>query len=113
MFIKIKAMRVLLRPALFALLLVIAGSFKNIEQRSVIIKGKVIEEGTGQPVAKAHVFVIEGEEETLTNSDGEFQIESWQKAPLRLTVSSYKRYVKTTVLVQNAGEKQLIRLKTK
>lgn len=107
-------MRSLLRPLLFASLLVVAGSFISIEQRSsVIIKGKVIDDGTGQPVAKAHVFIVEGEEETLTNNDGEFKIESWQKTPLKLTVSSYKSYQKTTVVVQNAAEKQLIRLKAK
>lgn len=107
-------MRVLLKPVFFVASLVVAGSFTSVEKRnSVIIKGKVIEDVTGQPVAKAHVFVIEGEEEALTNSDGEFQIKSWQRTPLKLTVSSYKRYMKTTVLVQNAGEKQVIRLKTK
>lgn len=107
-------MRYLLRPLLFGSLLILAGSFKSIQQRtSVIIKGKVVSDNNGQPVAKAHVFIVEGEEEALTNNEGEFQIESWQKTPLKLTVSSYKGYSKTTVLVHNAAQKQVIRLKDK
>jgi hypothetical protein len=79
----------------------------------LVIEGKVIEEVTGKPVVKAHVFILDGEEEALTNINGEFRIESWQKAPLKLTVDNYNNYRRTTVVVSDPARKQVIRLKIK
>lgn len=83
------------------------------QKAPAVIEGRVITETNGQPVANAHVYIIDGEEEALTNSNGEFSIESWQKAPITLTVDTYRHYRKTSIVVANPSKKQLIRLKTK
>lgn len=85
----------------------------NLHSGPVVITGKVIADATGQPVTNAHVYIVEGEEETLTDHNGEFRIESWQKAPLSLTVATYQRYSKTRIIISNPAQKQLIRLKIK
>jgi hypothetical protein len=102
-----------LKRSLFfiALLFAFAGIAQS--QRETIIEGKVVVESTGKPVAKVHVFILDGEEEALTNSDGEFKIRSWQKAPFRITVKNYGNYKDETVTVSNPSQKVIIRLKSK
>jgi acyl-coenzyme A synthetase/AMP-(fatty) acid ligase len=77
----------------------------------VIIEGKVVAESTGQPVNGVHVFIVDGEEEALTNNKGEFRIRSWQKSPFRITAEKYDRYRKESIVVTDASQKHIIRLK--
>ncbi|MEI9808959.1 MAG: hypothetical protein WDO16_14440 [Bacteroidota bacterium] len=42
-----------------------------------------------------HVYIVDGEEEALTNSRGEFRIETIQKFPLVLTVEQQDHEKKT------------------
>jgi hypothetical protein len=51
-----------------------------------VIEGTVISEKTHKPVSNAHVYIVHGEEEALTNSKGQFRIETIQKFPLVITV---------------------------
>lgn len=105
-------MLTLKRPLFFiALLFAFAGIAQS--QRETIIEGKVIVEATGKPAAKVHVYILDGEEEALTNSQGEFKIRSWQKVPFRVTVKNYGNYKDETVTVTNPSEKLIIRLKSK
>lgn len=97
---------VLYLPFAFILL-----SLQQPQQTSSMIRGVVISEQTGQPLSGAHVYVIHGEEETLTNKKGEFQVESWQKFPLKLTVE-YRNFLTTSVGVADPGKRQVIRLKS-
>lgn len=96
---------------LFIMLIAIAGHAQLKENSPVIIEGKVIDDATGKPLGKIHVYITEGEEETLTNDKGEFRIESWQKFPIKLTVNSYTGSGKKIVSIQDASQKKTIRLK--
>ncbi len=97
----------------YGLLIAIAG-FSQVKTHSpVVIEGKVVSESTGKPVPHAHVYVLGGEEETLTNDKGEFRLQSWQAAPLKLTVDSYNNYRKESIVVTDPSQKQVIRLKNK
>jgi len=49
------------------------------------IKGKVINAGSQKPIANVLVYVIEGEEESLTNAKGEFTIKTRKAFPIRVT----------------------------
>jgi CarboxypepD_reg-like domain len=93
-------------------LVIISSSFSRVSPSpSTVIQGVVISEQTGQPVSGAHAYVIHGEEEALTNSKGEFRVESWQKLPFRLTIE-YKDYRTVSISIADPGKKQVIRLKT-
>ncbi len=111
---KTRTMRIFKKSLLlYTLLITFTGFSQGSKNSSVTIEGKVISETTGQPVAHVHVYVLGGEEETLTNDKGEFSIQSWQKTPLRLTVDGYNTYQKITVVVNDPSQKQVIRLKIK
>lgn len=106
----------ILRPVVLLLLLsgIFAFTYQAQTNSPVIIRGKVINETTGRPVAKVHVYILEGEEEALTNSNGEFRIESWQKTPLKLTVCDYaSRNEKTSIQITDPSKEQIVRLKLK
>lgn len=95
-----------------ALLMVVSGIAQS-GQSPVVIEGKVVAEATGQPVANAHVYIVEGEEEAVTGSKGEFRIQSWQKTPLTLTVNGYQQFGKVRITVSDPTRRQLIRLKVR
>jgi hypothetical protein len=83
------------------------------KKEAVVLQGKVIAYTDGKPVSNAHVFVIDGEEETMTNANGEFSIRSWQKAPFRITVEKHGQYLKESIVVADASRKQTIRMRDK
>lgn len=92
--------------------LVPAFSFTKKAVDSVFIEGVVVEDGSGKPLSGAHVYVVHGEEEALTNGKGEFRIESWQKLPLRVT-AELKQYRTAGMTVSDPARKYAIRLKLK
>lgn len=48
--------------------------------------GVVLDAASGQPLEKAYVYTVKGEEEALTNSRGAFSLKTWQVLPVTLTV---------------------------
>lgn len=75
-----------------------------------VVEGTVLSDETGKPVPKAHVYIIHGEEEAMTDNKGDFRIESWQKLPVTITVD-HAGYEKTKITVSNISKKQVIRIK--
>jgi len=67
------------------------------------LKGRVTDASSKQTIPEAHVFIIEGEEEAFTNSDGEFSIKTWQKLPVNVTVR-HKRYTNSIFYNNNASK---------
>ena len=55
--------------------------------RSSIVVGKLVNGGNGKPVEKALVYIIKGEEESLSGADGRFGVKTWQSYPLQLRIS--------------------------
>lgn len=96
-----------------ALFTAILGFSQTRKEAPFIVEGKVIAESTGKPVQNAHVYILDGEEEALTNSDGEFRIQSWQKTPFKLTVKSYNTYRDASIVITDPSRRQVIRLKAK
>ena len=98
--------------AILPLLLFNTGNNKVNAQRpsAVFVQGVVIADDTQQPIAGAHVYIVHGEEEALTNAKGEFRIQSWQKLPLKLTVE-FRNYRTTTISVGEPSRRQQVRLK--
>ncbi len=96
--------------ALLLLLPTFVGSIAKSIQ--IKIEGVVIAEKTGKPVSNALVYAIEGEEEALTNSKGEFRLFTSRKTPLLLTVERWE-YEKKKLTITDAGQKVSIKLKIK
>ncbi len=69
------------------------------------LKGRVTDASSNQTIPGAHVFIIEGEEEAFTNSNGEFSIKTWQKLPVNVTVR-HKRYA-NRIFYNNTASKPL------
>lgn len=78
----------------------------------VKISGVVKDEVTGNPIPKAHVYIVKGEDEAFTNERGEFAISTWQKLPVTL-MSEHPSYKISTLLVADAQKQVFIYLKKK
>jgi hypothetical protein len=97
----------------FALLFMLSGPAEAQKSAPFIVEGKVVAESTGQPVTNAHVFVLDGEEEALTNNKGEFRIKTWQSAPFKLTVEKHDGFKRVSILIKDASAKPLIKLQSR
>src|SRR6201989_1926089 len=82
------------------------------KQPPVYIEGTVISEQSGKPLSNIHVYIVEGEEEDVTNNKGEFKIQTWKKFPLTLTAKS-SNYETANIVVKDSSKKLLIKLKSK
>lgn len=76
-----------------------------------VIEGNIVSERTNKPIARAYVYLVEGEEEAMTDANGYFRIETWKKFPVELTVK-YLNQPALKVNVSDPSRRQLIRLKT-
>ncbi len=76
------------------------------------VKGIVVERVTGKPVANVHVYIVHGEEEAMTDSNGSFIIDSWQSFPLKITVEGigFKRVV---TVIEKENKKHTIAIDRK
>ena len=73
------------------------------------VQGVVIEQSSGKPVNKAHVYTIRGEEEVLSRTSGEFSIATWQKLPVTVVIE-HKDYETVKVTVRNSSDKLIVKL---
>lgn len=76
------------------------------------VKGKIIDQTNRFPIEKAHIYIISGEEEALSSSEGSFEITTWQAFPLTIKIN-HDQYHASTVLYQNAYDRPTIRLERK
>lgn len=78
-----------------------------------VIEGVVVADAKpATPVSRVHVFVIDGEEETLTNEKGEFKITTWQSAPITLTIE-HSQYETQRIKISTTTKRQQVVLKKK
>ncbi|MET0636743.1 MAG: carboxypeptidase-like regulatory domain-containing protein [Chitinophagaceae bacterium] len=73
----------------------------------VIIEGRVLFQQTHEPVSQVYLYIIEGEEEFLTDPSGYFKIKTWQKPPIRLHVK-YKENPKFHLTIADPLQKQTV-----
>ena len=97
----------------FALLFVLSGSVEAQKTSPSIVEGKVVAESTGQPITQAHVYILDGEEEALTNNKGEFRIKTWQSAPFKLTAEKLGAFRRVSIVITDPSAKQVIRLQSR
>lgn len=80
------------------------------QNKPLVIEGYVYFEGTSNPAGNVYLYIIEGEEEYLTDRNGYFRIESWQKSPLHITVKQPAKPA-FRFKVGNPSSKQVIWIK--
>lgn len=78
-----------------------------IKLQPFLVEGIVINLVSRQPVINAYLYIIKGEEEAITNIQGRFKIESWQKIPFTLTVE-HKGYEIFRVLINDTTKKNML-----
>lgn len=71
-------------PLLLVMITVLT-SFNNAHEQQKIISGKIIGE-QNEGISRAYVYVVAGEEETLSLANGNFLLRTWQKLPLTLVI---------------------------
>lgn len=79
---------------------------------TITIRGKVIQTDNQQAIKKAYVYIISGEEETLSLSDGQFSIRTWQKFPIKVVVE-HRDYLPASALLKKSEHELVISLKKK
>jgi len=67
---------------------------------------------SNEGVSNAYVYVVAGEEETLSVKDGRFSIKTWQPLPLILVIE-HADFEKQKVVIRNAGKPLTIKLAPK
>lgn len=85
---------------------------KTDQSSSTILEGVVVSKETNRPIPKAYLFVVKGEEETITGSNGKFVITTWQKLPVTITVE-HPEFKKVKVEVKGQGNAHIIKLEQK
>ncbi len=75
-----------------------------------IIEGRVFWENTATPAANVYVCITEGEEEDMTDKNGNFSIRTWKKLPADLIIK-YNDNKPFKVNIKDGSKKHTIWLK--
>ena len=89
---------------IFPLILVTSPGKKEFEYT---LQGVVANKETGKPLSDIYLYTVKGEEEGITNKNGEFKFVTWQKLPMTLYI--HKEDENIRVLISNPSE--LIKIK--
>lgn len=80
--------------------------------RPATIRGSIVHGTTGKSIENAYVYIVSGEEESLSDKEGGFAISTWQELPVTLVIE-HPLYKRKKVSAQDAAKKQLITLEPK
>jgi hypothetical protein len=78
----------------------------------VIISGRVLDDGTGEPIVNVLVYTRAGEIEAVTDKKGFFKIETWQELPVELQ-AFHPKFNAYKVQLKQAGQELKIKLSAK
>ena len=67
------------------------------------VKGVVVTREGKLPVKSALVYIVKGEEETLTNGKGEFILNTWNRTPFELNIEN-EGFKPVRVIVNSTSE---------
>jgi hypothetical protein len=66
------------------------------------LEGTVTDAITGKPIEKAYLYVLQGNEEILTDEKGHFSLKTWQELPFSLTIE-HKDYTTSVMKISEAS----------
>jgi hypothetical protein len=84
----------------------LSAGFANISHH---VYGTVYGKQSGKPIAGVYLYTVQGEEEGLTDKQGEFRFKTWQRFPVILYVHESQNKV-TTVTVSSPSQQIAVRL---
>lgn len=76
------------------------------------IKGNVVSASDQRPLERVYVSAVAGEEEALTDKNGNFELSTWQQLPVTIQVQ-HVDFVTEKVVLTDVSQKQVFRLKKK
>lgn len=80
--------------------------------RPSTIKGSIVHSTTGKSIENAYVYIISGEEESLSDKDGSFTISTWQELPVTLVIE-HPSFKQKKISTKDTVKKQVITLEPK
>jgi len=93
-------------------LLMLLSYHDYLRHSQIVVQGTVLTEGSLKPVPDAFVYTVSGEEETLTDKNGNFKFTTWQSMPIALTVE-HRDFETAKIKVTSLPATQAIKLKRK
>lgn len=76
------------------------------------IKGSVVAASDQRPLERVYVSAVVGEEEALTDKNGNFELHTWQHLPITVQVM-HADFVTEKVVLTDVSQKQVFRLRKK
>ncbi|WEK38145.1 MAG: carboxypeptidase-like regulatory domain-containing protein [Candidatus Pseudobacter hemicellulosilyticus] len=76
------------------------------------IHGNIVNHVTGKSIENAYIYIVSGEEESLSDKEGAFSISTWQELPVTLVIE-HPQYKQKKISTKDSQKKQLIRLEPK
>jgi len=80
--------------------------------KPALIKGQIVHNGNGQRIENAYIYIVSGEEESLSDKNGQFSITTWQQLPVTLVIE-HPKFRKKKVRTTDPSIRQEIRLEPK
>jgi hypothetical protein len=77
-----------------------------------VIEGIIVDHKNNKPVSWSHIYIENSEEESLSTTEGEFKILSWQKSPFALIVK-HDHFKTIRLTVTSSAKRILIFMKEK
>ena len=89
----------------------IFASFTFVPAEQKTVNGKIVGSGD-EGISDAYVYVIAGEEETLSVKDGKFSLNTWQPLPVTLIIE-HADFEKQQVIIQAPVKPLTVKMKAK
>jgi hypothetical protein len=97
-----------LLPALLLAMTVLTSFNSPIYNQQKTVTGKIIG-AANEGISDAYVYIVAGEEETLSVKDGNFSLKTWQPLPLVLVIE-HNDFEKQRIVIRAAGKPVTIKL---
>ena len=99
----------MLKILFISIFLSVSGALHTHQGGRITLTGKVVSEKSRMPVPNVLVYIVEGEEEALTDERGKFSIDTRGSLPLRVTAQQLVGK-KQKVVVVAAADRLVIEL---
>lgn len=81
-------------------------------ERPSTFQGNIVHGTTRKGVENAYVYIVSGEEESLSGKDGKFSIATWQELPVTLVIE-HPLFKTKQLVTKDTLQKQVITLEPK
>jgi hypothetical protein len=99
-------------PSLTIPLVMLLSYHDYLRLSQIVVQGTVLTEGTMKPIPDAFVYTVSGEEETLTDKNGNFKFTTWQSMPIAITVE-HRDFETVKIKLTSLPATQAIKLRRK